>query len=220
MKKTAAIIAIFLCSAIHANSQELVIDPINEAQTALNGSMQNSRLDQMNNHESIIQKAQLAAVANLTFINDVQTKIYNGLTQVSAILKNAADIVYCSQLLKQVVDYQAKIVTNAGNNPLLLAFAENSEYGFITRGYNLVSYISTTVMHQGSDLLMDAGDRARLLMHVKYELQLMVGISYTAAQAVWMARQIGIVQSLNPWKGYVNLDKQEFSQDVSAARRF
>lgn len=201
-------------------AQALVTDPINEAQTLLNGQAQNSRLDQMNNHESAIQKAQLAAVANLAFINDIQNKIYNGLTQVSSILKNAADIVYCGQLLKQVMNYQVKMVTNAGNNPLLLAFAENSEYSFITKGYDLVSYIRTTILHEGKDLLMDAGDRARLLMHVKYELQLMVGISYTAAQAVWMARQIGILQSLNPWKGYINLDKQAFAADVSAARHF
>jgi hypothetical protein len=220
MNNTTIFILAIVLTAAHARSQEIVIDPVNEAQTLLNGQSQNNRLDQMNSHESAIQKAQLAAVANLTFINDIQNKIYKGLTQVSSVLRNAADIAYCGRLLAQIVDYQAKIVTNAGNDPLLLAFAENSEYNFITRGYDLVGYISTTIMHEGSDLLMDAGDRARLLMHLKYELQLMAGISYTASQAVWMARQIGILQSLNPWKGYINLDKQEFAQDVSAARRF
>jgi hypothetical protein len=197
----------FVLLGLMCGAQTIVTDPVADGLIAANGAAQNSRLDNMNNHLTLIQAAQTAALANLTFINTIQNDIYNGLKTVSSTLRNATDIIVCGEIANNIYTWQSKMISAAGSDPVLLAFAEKSEYQVILKATDLITYIQTTILHEGSDLLIDAGDRAKLINHVKDELSVICGASYGAYRAVWTAGKVGLLKSLNPYKGYINMDK-------------
>ena len=69
----------FIFSTLKA--QELVVDPTTSAAIIANSSVINGQLNTTNNNLSWIGKGQLAVSGQLTLVNKLQNKIYQGLSQ-------------------------------------------------------------------------------------------------------------------------------------------
>lgn len=198
---------IFIISS-KSYGQQLTIDPIMTGTVAIGGAQQNSRLDEMKDHQTKIQQYQALAVTQLGFINQWQKKMYDGLTTVAAVVRDSKNVLEATSIVNDIIKYQLDVANFAKGNPLLIIFAQKTEAEFKGKALNLVLYISTTALKGGKDMMMDAGQRAELINYIVTELRVIRGLAYTASRQMYWAKMDGIFRSLNPFAGYINQDKQ------------
>src|ERR1700744_3064065 len=112
---------ILLVTALNsAFAQELVVDPAVSAAIAVNAGVINGQLNTTNNKLDLIQKGQLAVSSQLVIVNNLQNKIYQGLSQVASVINNLAtikDIADCGSVLMRGVGWCGAFVKS---DPLLL----------------------------------------------------------------------------------------------------
>jgi hypothetical protein len=187
--------------------QEIVFDPATSAAIAVNSSVINGQLNTTNNNLSAIQRGQLAVTSQLIIVNDLQTKIYTGLSQVASIINNLTSIKEIATCGTDIVNDVGQAVSIAKSNPVLLLFAEEGAREFQMRAVTLAADVSAFVLKGGSNL-MDAGERGKLLNHIESEMQILRGIAYGMGRAMYWAKMRGIWASLNPWAEWKNMDVQ------------
>ncbi|WP_240315289.1 hypothetical protein [Mucilaginibacter pineti] len=194
-----------MCKA--AFGQEIVVDPATSAAIAVNSAVINGQLNTTNNNLSAIQRGQLAVTSQLVIVNDLQNKIYTGLSQVASVINNLTSIKEIASCGTDIVNDVGQAVTIAKSDPVLLLFAEGGAREFQTRAVTLAADVSAFVLKGGSNL-MDAGERGRLLNHIESEMQILRGIAYGMGRAMYWAKMRGIWASLNPWAEWKNMDVQ------------
>jgi hypothetical protein len=194
-----------LCKTVLA--QEVVVDPVTSAAIAVNSAVINGQLNTTNNNLSLIQKGQLAVTGQLVIVNDLQNKIYKGLSQVASVINNLTSIKEIASCGTDIVNDVGQAITIAKSDPVLLLFAEEGAREFETRAVTLSADVSAFVLKGGNNL-MDAGERGKLLNHIESEMQILRGIAYGMGRAMYWAKMRGIWASLNPWSEWKNMDVQ------------
>lgn len=207
MKTLNLIILLPLLIAKAAFSQMLVVDPATSAAIAVNSGVINGQLNTTNNNLSLIQKGQLAVTGQLVIVNDLQNKIYTGLSQVASVINNLTSIKEIASCGTDIVNDVGQAVSIARTNPVLLLFAEEGAREFQVRAVALSTEVSAFVLKGGSNL-MDSGERGKLLRHIESEMQILRGIAYGMGRAMYWAKMRGIWASLNPWAEWKNMDVQ------------
>ena len=101
-----------------------------------------------------------------------------------------------------------KAASLAQSDPVLLLFAQQGAREFKTRATALASEVSTFVLQGGQNNLMDSGERAKLLNRIVNELSIIRGVAYGMYRTMYYAKMRGILNSLNPYSGFVNIDRQ------------
>ncbi|MBD1430200.1 MULTISPECIES: hypothetical protein [Sphingobacterium] len=199
-------ILIMTLSITFANAQ-IYIDPTVAAATATHAGVINNQLSDVNNNLTLIQRGQLAITGQLTIANELQNQIYRGLTEVSAVMRSLLAVKDISEVSIDIVENVNKALLIAKTNPILLLFAEQGAREFKTRATNLSLEVGTFVLKGGKDNLLDAGERAKLLNFIRIELNILRGIAFGMQRSMFWAQQRGILQSLNPYSTFINIDK-------------
>jgi hypothetical protein len=198
---------ILLCLAFKAGfAQEIVIDPATSAAIAVNAGVINSQLNTTNNKLDLIQKGQLAVSGQLVIVNNLQNKIYTGLSEVAAVLNNLTTIKEIADCGSDIIADVESSVQLARSNPVLLLFAEQGARDFQTRAATLAADVSAFVLKGGNNNLMDSGERGKLLNHIAQEMRILRGIAYGMNRSMYWAKMNGIFHSLNPWAEWQNED--------------
>lgn len=219
MKKLVITAGFALLAWQSSRAQTLVLDPTLLAATIAGDAAENNRLDDIKEKQTVIERYQKLAITELIFINDWQQKMYKGLTEVAGVLRDVHQIREATIIVGDIVDYQKKTVQYAGQAPHLVLFAEKAENEFVSRASGLALYISTVALKGGKDMLMDAGERAKLINHVVTELRLLRAAAWSAQKQMSWAKRDGIWRTLNPWQGYVNQDKR-IMKDIMNKMKF
>jgi len=186
--------------------QELVVDPATSAAIAISTATINGQLNKTNDKLDLIQKGQLAVSGQLVIVNDLQNKIYQGLSQVASVISNLNTIREISQCGSDIVSDVEASIKLAKSDPVLLLFAEQGARDFETRAATLAADVSAFVLKGGAKNLMDAGERGKLLNHIADELRILRGIAYGMDRAMYWAKMNGVFRSLNPWSEWKNQD--------------
>jgi hypothetical protein len=201
-----SILSIVLCVCIcNANAQTLTIDPAVSAAIAINAGVINGQLNATNNKLDLIQKGQLAVTGQLVIVNDLQNKIYQGLSQVAAVINNLTTIKEIAECGTDILNDVEASVKLAKSDPVLLLFAEQGARDFETRAATLAADVSAFVL-KGENNLMDSGERGKMLNHIADEMRILRGIAYGMDRAMYWAKINGIFRSLNPWAEWQNQD--------------
>lgn len=207
-----------LCFSIKAASaQEIVVDPATSAAIIVNSQVINGQLNATNNNISLIQKGQLAVTGQLVIVNNLQNKIYTGLSQVASVINNLTSIKEIATCGTDIINDVGQAVTIAKSDPVLLLFAEQGAREFETRAVTLSADVSAFVLKGGNNL-MDAGERGKLLNHIESEMEILRGIAYGMGRAMYWAKMRGIWASLNPWEEWKNMDVQIANDVVNNAK--
>jgi hypothetical protein len=200
------ILALPLCFALDSTqAQTLTVDPAVSAAIAVNAGVINRQLNTTNNKLDLIQKGQLAVTGQLVVVNDLQNKIYQGLSQVAAVINNLTTIKEIAECGTDIVNDVEASVTLAKSDPILLLFAEQGARDFETRAATLSADVSAFVLKGGKNL-MDSGERGRMLNHIADEMRILRGIAYGMDRSMYWAKINGIFRSLNPWAEWQNQD--------------
>ncbi|VTP91404.1 hypothetical protein [Sphingobacterium daejeonense] len=198
-------IALLLGTRLHA---QIYIDPAVAAATGVHAGVINGQLNTTNNNLTLIQRGQLAVTGQLVIVNDLQDKIYKGLSEVSAVVRNLLAIKHISEISTDIVRDVNKAMDLAGSNPVLLLFAEEGAREFKSRATALAAEVTSFVTRGGGQNLMDSGERAKLLNRIVTEMTILRGVAYGMYRSMYWAKQRGILNSLNPYAGFINLDKR------------
>lgn len=218
MFKKSLILTLLTIVGLAARSQTLYVDPITSAAVGVSSSTINGQLNNTNNNLTLIQKGQLAVTGQLVIVNDLQSKIYKGLSEVSGIIHSLSTIREISDIGIDIIGDVEQTVLIAKSNPVLLLFAEQGAREFKTRAVNLALGVSNFVLQGGSSNLMDSGERAKMLNHIAAELRILRGVAYGMHRAMYWARMRGIWVSLNPWAEWQNMDVQIANDVLTQAK--
>lgn len=205
--KVISLIVILYFSSVTAFAQ-IYIDPTTAGAMAAHSGIINGQLNRTNDNLTLIQRGQLAVTGQLVIVNDLQRQIYKGLSEVSSAVRSLLAIQDIAEITVDIVSDVNKAVGLAQSNPLLLLFAENGAREFKRRGTALSVEVSSFVLQGGLNNLMDAGERAKLLNRIRTELMILRGVAYGLQRTMYWAKQRGIINSLNPYAGFINIDKQ------------
>jgi hypothetical protein len=204
--KITTLLLALLSVSLSSFAQELVVDPAVSAAIAVNAGVINGQLNTTNNKLDLIQKGQLAVSGQLVIVNNLQNKIYQGLSQVASVINNLTTIKEIADCGSDIVNDVESSVKLAQSNPILLLFAEQGARDFETRAAAMASDVSAFVLKGGNSNLMDAGERGKLLNHIADEMRILRGIAYGMDRAMYWAKINGIFHSLNPWAEWQNQD--------------
>lgn len=187
---------------------QIYIDPAVAAATGAHAAVINGQLNTTNDRLTLIQRGQLAVTGQLVIVNDLQDKIYKGLSEVSSVVRNLLAVKGIADISTDIVRDVNKAMDIAGSNPILLLFAEQGAREFKTRATNLATEVASFVTVGGRQNLMDSGERAKLLNRIVTELTILRGVAYGMYRSMYWAKQRGILNSLNPYAGFINIDKR------------
>ncbi|MBT2560123.1 hypothetical protein J7E50_02670 [Pedobacter sp. ISL-68] len=209
---------LFLLVVKTAHSQVLYVDPVTSAAMLTHSSTINGQLNTTNKNLTAIQRGQLAVTSQLVIVNDMQDRIYKGLSQVAGVINNLTTIKEITDIGIDIMDDVEKAINTAKSNPALLLFAEQGARDFQSRATVLATEVGGFVLKGGKDNLMDSGERAKLLNHIAGELRILRGIAYGMQRAMYWARMRGIWASLNPWATWQNMDVQIANSVITEAK--
>jgi len=196
---------VFLSVHLHA---QIYIDPAVAAATGAHAAVINGQLNTTNDNLTLIQRGQLAVTGQLVIVNDLQDKIYKGLSEVSSAVRNLLAIKDIADIGTDIIRDVGRATDIARSNPALLLFAEEGAREFKNRATALATEVGSFVTRGGRDNLMDSGERAKLLNRIVTELTILRGVAYGMYRSMYWAQQRGILNSLNPYAGFINIDKR------------
>jgi len=199
-------------------AQELVVDPVTSAAIAVNASLINGQLKTTNDKLNLIGQGQLAVSSQLVIVNNLQNKIYKGLSEVAASLNNLYTVKDIAECGSDIVSDISSAVSMAKSNPALLLFAEEGARDFEVRATMLAADVSAFVFKAGPNNLMDSGERGRLLNHIADQMRILRGIAFGMNRAIYWARINGIFRTLNPWAEWQNQDTRIANEVLNNAK--
>lgn len=197
MKAKLIIIILYLSGS--AWSQQVVFDPAVVSTLVINHTAQQTALKDIKNSEAEIATAQKVIAVQMTYIKELEQKMYNGLKNVSMVITGAKDIIYASQIAEDIGQYQQEMVNIATGDPILLAVAVKTEAALIRRTADLFTYIYTVAIIGGDFNLMNNKARLDIIKHVVRELRVMRGMAYGIVRKMRVAKYAGVMKTLNPF---------------------
>nr|WP_232325393.1 hypothetical protein [Pedobacter panaciterrae] len=202
------ILGALICASVSVRAQTLYIDPAVSAAMYTSSATIDGQLNRTNNNLTLIQRGQMAVTGQLVVVNDLQDRIYRGLSDVSGILHSLTTVKEITDIGLDIVNDVGEAVRIARTNPVLLLFAEEGAREFKIRATNLALEVSSFALRGGAANLMDAGERAKLLNHIASGLRILRGVAYGMHRAMYWAKMQGIWKSINPWQTWINTDVQ------------
>lgn len=202
------LILLGLASLSGTAAAQIYIDPAVAAATGVHAGIMNSQLNDVNDNLTLIQRGQLAVTGQLVVVNDLQDKIYRGLSEVSSAVRSLLTIREIAEVSSDIVRDVGKAIDMAAENPAYLLFAEAGAREFKRRATELAAEVSSFVLKGGGDQLMDAGERAKLLNRIHTELVILRGVAYGMHRTIFWAKQRGFLNAINPYAAFVNIDRQ------------
>lgn len=210
---------VFICLTTSVYSQTTIaIDPALTAATITANTAEKNKMRDIEKVKENINQAQIATTAVLAEIDKVQQKLYKGLTQVSTAVSNLYQIKYCYNATQNVLKYEGKMLQEAKKNPIALAFAYKNQKYLYERALQAYTQIAGFILQNGDKAMMDAGTRTQLIYNILTELQALEAYAIASYYKVKRVVQVGIIQSLNPFQYYIDLDKRAIQDNLNRVK--
>ncbi len=145
---------------------------------------------------------------NLASMGLVQRMIHGALSNVSEIQKTGRQAMQLTRLVQEIIAESAGMLNQAKGEPWLLLFAENAARQLKDRGVNLAAEVSSFVLKQGANVLMDYAKRDQLLRKIILELKVIRALLYSMQRSMFYAKMNGVLRSANPYRDFINRDRR------------
>jgi len=132
--------------------------------------------------------------------------IHRSLTEVNEALKDAIQVKQMAYLIDDIYRYSGEAIELAKGNPELMLFAEESTQQLKYRGIKILGEVSSVVLQQKENVLMNYNVRDELIRKVLDELRIMNALIYGIRQNMYWAKTRGVIKSLNPYRQYIDKD--------------
>lgn len=198
MKKVFLFLTLTFCCYGLSYAQKAVWDVSCMELLISNHKVQYASFGNIKDNEIQISALQKQISEKMVQIEYFQSKFYNSLKSVEAIIKTGKDIIYASDIAKDIGKYQKQMIQLAAGDPALLLVSAKTELELVNRTADLSQYIYQVAII-GTDVnLMDNKQRVDLLKYVINELRTMRGLAYAVCRQMKTAKRNGVLQSLAP----------------------
>lgn len=191
---------------LFAKAQTVYVDPTTTgALVGYSFSLKNGQ-NKISEQQSSLKKAQAFVSSQMALINDVQNKIYKGLSEVSGTISNGIQV---KNILFQLDDcrrYSANITEIVRRNPHYAIFGAKSSEKALEEIMKIGSEVSGVIASGGKNL-MTAGDRYKLLDSIESKVRMFKIWLITIQLGLENAERVGFWRSINPFRRYINTDK-------------
>jgi hypothetical protein len=189
-----------------AFSQTYVFDKRHFEIVNANGAMRN--ISEIGYHRSleIINNNTDDIGLNSASLALVNTMILNSLTQVNEGLKDAIQVKNIGKTILHINEVSTEVYDIAQQNPILLLFAEEYILLAKTRGLNLVTEVSSFILKESNEVLINYNVRDQLLDTVQTELQVILAYMIAVRNSMYWANVNGVIKLLNPYQDFINKD--------------
>lgn len=123
-------------------------------------------------------------------------------------------------IIREIVDYQATILRLAGQDPMLITMAYQTQVDLVDKAYRLSQFLYALAISIGDINRMKSSDRKLLFGHVLTELRRIAGASRGLAANMYYSNRKRMLASANPFSEYVNRDKQLLENIISKIKQF
>ena len=190
-------ITVFLSLWLNVYGQSMVMDPLMIATLRTISSNEQGAYDDIKGNQNQIQTYQILINSQLEKIKKIEDKTVTYLKTVNSVVRNSKDIVYASDIVSDVAEYQSRTMAIASQDPELLVIGLKTEYELVTRGLEVVQYIYNFALKDGEDNMLDNKQRTDMIRHVIDELRLMRGMSYSIYRQMKTAQRANIMNSID-----------------------
>jgi hypothetical protein len=132
--------------------------------------------------------------------------VYHSLTQVNGALKDAIQVKIMGRTLERIFGLAGETLEMAAQNPVLLLFSETYIHRTKEKRVALVAEISSFVLAESDQILINPNVRDELLGMIHRELAQISAYLLAVRNAMYWAKSSGALKSLNPYQQYINRD--------------
>jgi len=207
MKQWILLLALAL-AGFKLNAQMIVFDRDHFLIVNENGMMRISSEMAIHNYYDNINDRLSDIKINIGALVLTQDLIYRSLTQIDQGLKSAIAVKEISSLIAEIFSETDQLVSFASRHPHLLLFAEQVSIQLRQRGSGLVENVSSIVLSEKVDLLLNYEKRDALLKKISLELKVIRALVYSMRKSMYWAAQRSLFSQVNPFKNFVNIDRQ------------
>ncbi len=202
----ALLFLVLFFGAIQAFSQTIVFDRNHFAIVNANAAVRNA--SEIGYHQSLdlIRQNTDDIILNSSILAMVQTMIVRSLTQINEGFKDAIQVKMMAETVLDISALSSEAFQLAEGNPILFLFVEEYTGQAKARSLKLVTEVSSLILKEGDNLLMNYNVRDELLNSVQKELQVILALVLAAKNSIYWAKTNGIIRSLNPYQSYINQD--------------
>lgn len=151
---------------------------------------------------------------NLSSVVLVQRMIHRSLTEVNQALKSGRSALHIARLVQNITSHSAKMLETAKGEPWLLLFAEDVARQLKDRGINLASEVSSFVLQEGNNVLMDYEKRDHLMRKIILELKVIRALVFSMERSMYWAKVNGVLKTANPYRNFINMDKRKADEII------
>lgn len=197
---------LLLALTFSVQAQRLVFDRGHFAIVNENGAIRLAAENTYSNYQNTINNRLSDININLGAVVIVQSLILSSLREVDQGLKSAIAVRQIGSLVTEITLESNGMLAMARSDPHLLLFAEDVTRQVKNRGIGLFSEVSSFVLKEGENVLMDFEKRDALLKKIALELRVIRALVFSMKKSMYWAKMNGILRSLNPYQGFINQD--------------
>ncbi|MEX2594702.1 MAG: hypothetical protein WD426_18175, partial [Anditalea sp.] len=149
---------------------------------------------------------------NVSSLAMVETMVLRSLSQVNEGLKDAIQVKQIGRMLQRIYALSDETIHMSSQNPILLLFAETYIHQARERSFNLITEVSTFVLAEGNNLLINPNVRDELLGKIQNEIELIAAYLLAVRNAMYWANINGVLKRLNPYQAYLNQNRNLVNQ--------
>lgn len=193
-------------TVVESYGQTVIFDKAHFSIVNANAAVRNASEIGYHQTLNIIRQNTDDVILNSSSLALVQTMIVNSLTQINEGFKDAIQVRMIAETVLDISSISAEAFRLAGDNPILFLFVEEYTAQAKNRSLKLATEVSSLILKEGDNLLMNYNVRDELLDSVQKELQVILALVLAAKNSIYWAKTNGIIRSLNPYQAYINRD--------------
>jgi hypothetical protein len=153
-----------------------------------------------------IQENTRGIAENMSALALAETVWFKSLAEVDQAMENSIQVKQILNLLSSVQAEGAEVLLIAKNDPSLLLFAEQYVREAREKGVALVNQLSSFVLQEGDNILLNYNVRDELLTGILKSLREVYGQLLAINQSMYWTSIHGKLKTLNPYQHYINQD--------------
>ena len=187
-------------------SQNTYIDPTVTAAMILYSENLKAKQNDVIDETSKLKDAQAWVGTQMVVANDIQNKILKGLKEVSGTLQNGIQVKEIYSELNKCYNYSSQVVQLASQHPQYAIFGVKASQKTYEQSLKIVTDVSD-ILASGELNLATAGDRYKILHNISENVKNLKLWLLAIKLRLEKANRLGFWNSINPFAGYINTDK-------------
>lgn len=175
-------------------------------------SSQEKTIDEM----SAIKQKQAWLTSQMVLVNDVQNKVYKGLSQVNSVVSNGLQLKRIYDELSKMPGNLQGVYQEVSSQPEYSVFGVKAGQLVYNKSIEYYAEVSE-LLSSGEFNLMTSGDRMLLLESLEQKTRMLNFYLINIKYSIMRAKAKGWWRAINPFQDYMDTDKAIFDQIINQA---